>query len=47
MIVDDNATVRHALTTFLLAFDDLELVGETAGGEEAIAAATEPGLKWY
>jgi NarL family two-component system response regulator LiaR len=36
LIVDDNATVRHALTTFLLAFDDLELVGETASGEEAI-----------
>ena len=36
LIVDDNATVRHALTTFLLAFDDLDLVGEAASGREAV-----------
>jgi NarL family two-component system response regulator LiaR len=36
LIVDDNAAVRRALATFLLAFDDLEFVGEAAGGEEAI-----------
>jgi len=36
LIVDDNAAVRSALVTFLLAFDDLELVGEAAGGQEAI-----------
>ena len=36
LIVDDNAAVRSALTTFLLAFDDLELVGEATGGQEAI-----------
>ncbi len=36
LIVDDHAVVRHALATFLLAFDDLELVGEAAGGQEAI-----------
>jgi NarL family two-component system response regulator LiaR len=36
LIVDDNAAVRHALTTFLLAFDDLELVDEAASGQAAV-----------
>jgi NarL family two-component system response regulator LiaR len=36
LIVDDNARVRHALVAFLLAFDDLELAGEAASGEEAV-----------
>jgi NarL family two-component system response regulator LiaR len=36
LIVDDNVTVRSALATFLLAFDDLELVGEAADGQAAI-----------
>jgi len=36
LIVDDNAAVRRALATFLLAFEDLKLVGEAAGGEAAI-----------
>jgi len=36
LIVDDNATVRRALATFVLAFDDLELVGEAADGQAAI-----------
>ncbi len=36
LIVDDNAAVRSALATFLLAFDDLELVGEAASGQDAI-----------
>jgi len=36
LIVDDNVAVRRALATFLLAFDDLELVGEGADGQAAI-----------
>ena len=36
MLVDDHAVVRSGLSAFLLAYDDLELVGEAAGGEQAI-----------
>ncbi|NJN81793.1 MAG: response regulator transcription factor [Caldilineaceae bacterium] len=36
MLVDDHAVVRSGLSAFLLAFDDLELVGEAADGEEAL-----------
>ncbi len=36
IIVDDHAVVRSGLSAFLLAFDDLKLVGEAAGGEEAV-----------
>jgi NarL family two-component system response regulator LiaR len=36
MLVDDHAVVRSGLGAFLLAFDDLELVGEAGGGEEAV-----------
>ncbi|MGE5550381.1 MAG: response regulator [Bacteroidota bacterium] len=36
MIVDDHAVVRGGLAAFLLAYDDLELVGEAAGGQEAV-----------
>ncbi len=36
IIVDDHAVVRSGLATFLLAFDDLELVGEASNGEEAL-----------
>ncbi|MGQ9677496.1 MAG: response regulator [Chloroflexota bacterium] len=36
MIVDDHAVVRGGLGAFLLAFDDLEMVGEAASGEEAV-----------
>jgi NarL family two-component system response regulator LiaR len=35
MLVDDHAVVRSGLAAFLLAFDDLELVGEAGDGEEA------------
>jgi len=35
MIVDDHAVVRSGLRAFMLAFDDLEMVGEATGGEEA------------
>jgi NarL family two-component system response regulator LiaR len=36
LIVDDHPMVRRGLATFLKVFDDLELVGEAAGGQEAI-----------
>ncbi|MHB1134759.1 MAG: response regulator [Chloroflexota bacterium] len=36
MLVDDHAVVRSGLGAFLLAFDDLELVGEASGGAEAV-----------
>jgi NarL family two-component system response regulator LiaR len=34
--VDDHAVVRSGLAAFLLATDDLELVGEASSGEEAV-----------
>jgi two-component system, NarL family, response regulator LiaR len=37
MLVDDHAVVRSGLGAFLLAFDDLELVGEASSGAEAVA----------
>lgn len=36
MIVDDHAVVRSGLSAFLLAFDDLEYVGDARGGAEAV-----------
>lgn len=36
MLVDDHAVVRSGLATFLMAYDDIELVGEAAGGEQAL-----------
>ncbi len=36
MIVDDHAVVRSGLATFLMACDDMELVGEAGSGEEAL-----------
>lgn len=36
MVVDDHAVVRSGLKTFLSVIPDLELVGEAAGGEEAV-----------
>ncbi|MCP4607510.1 MAG: response regulator transcription factor [Planctomycetes bacterium] len=36
MIVDDHAMVRSGLGAFMLAFDDLELIGEAGSGEEAV-----------
>jgi NarL family two-component system response regulator LiaR len=36
MIVDDHAMVRRGLAAFLQVFDDLELIGEAASGEEAV-----------
>lgn len=37
MIVDDHSVVRRGLRFFLLAFDDMELVGEADNGESAVA----------
>jgi two-component system, NarL family, response regulator LiaR len=36
LIVDDHAVVRRGLTAFLQIFDDLELVGEAANGQQAL-----------
>ena len=36
LIVDDHAVVRSGLAAFLMVFDDLQLVGEAAGGAKAI-----------
>jgi len=36
LIVDDHAVVRSGLSAFLLAFDDLELIGDASSGAEAI-----------
>ena len=36
MIVDDHRVVRSGLSAFLLAYDDLKLVGEAGNGEEAV-----------
>lgn len=37
VLVDDHAVVRSGLGAFMLAHDDLELVGEASNGERAIA----------
>jgi len=37
MLVDDHAVIRSGLGAFLLAYDDLELVGEARGGKEAVS----------
>jgi NarL family two-component system response regulator LiaR len=36
IIVDDHAVVRGGLRLFLIAFEDLELVGEAGNGEQAL-----------
>lgn len=41
MAVDDHEVVRNGLRFSLLAFDDLELVGEAASGEEALRICAE------
>lgn len=41
IIVDDHAVVRSGLSTFLSAFDDLDLVGEAASGEDAVRLCTQ------
>lgn len=37
MIVDDHPVVRSGMATMLLAFDDLELIGEASSGNSALA----------
>jgi NarL family two-component system response regulator LiaR len=37
VLVDDHAVVRSGLAAFLMAYDDLELVGEASDGSEAVA----------
>jgi two-component system, NarL family, response regulator LiaR len=37
MIVDDHAVVRSGLSAFLMAFDDLEHVGDASGGADAVS----------
>ena len=37
MIVDDHPVVRSGMGTMLLAFDDLELIGEASSGNAALA----------
>lgn len=39
LLVDDESLVRRILKQILSAYPDMELVGEAATGEEAIAAA--------
>ena len=41
LIVDDHAVVRSGLAAFLMAFDDLELVGEAASGKDAISRCSQ------
>lgn len=41
MIVDDHAVVRSGLSAFIMAYDDLEYVGEASGGAEAVARCLE------
>jgi two-component system, NarL family, response regulator LiaR len=41
MVVDDHRVVRSGLKTFLLTFDDLNVVAEASGGEEAVRLCGE------
>ena len=38
LLVDDESLVRRILKQILASYQDMELVGEAANGEEAIAA---------
>jgi NarL family two-component system response regulator LiaR len=41
MLVDDHKVVRSGLGAFLMAYDDLELIGEASSGEEALTLCKE------
>lgn len=41
MIVDDRASVRKGLTTFLGSLDDVEVVAEASSGLEAVQVCSE------
>jgi DNA-binding NarL/FixJ family response regulator len=43
LIADDHAVVRQGLRTYLELQDDIDVVGEAADGDEAVAAAGELG----
>ncbi|MBU0495308.1 MAG: hypothetical protein KKA73_01385 [Chloroflexi bacterium] len=47
LIADDHAAMRLALTVFLQAFEDLELVGAAVDGAEAIRRCSETTRMWY
>ncbi len=36
LITDDHAVVRDGLSSFLMAYDDLELIGQAKNGEQAV-----------
>jgi NarL family two-component system response regulator LiaR len=36
LVVDEHAAIRRGIAAFMLAFDDFELVGDAASGQEAI-----------
>lgn len=40
-IADDHALFRDGLTALFRSIEDIELVGEAAGGEQAVSGATE------
>lgn len=41
LLVDDHAVVRSGLATFLLVYDDMELVGEASSGEQGVLLCGE------
>lgn len=41
MLVDDHAVVRSGLATFLMTCEDMDLVGEAANGQQALAKCPE------
>ena len=41
LVVDDHTMVRRGLATFLKVFDDLDLAGEAASGQEAVSLCAE------
>ncbi len=41
MIVDDHAVVRSGLSAFLMVYDDLEMVAEANGGQDALRKCEE------
>lgn len=43
LVVDDHTVVRSGLSAFLSVYDDLELVGEAAGGAQALEICTSRG----
>ena len=46
LIADDHAMVRSGLAAFLMASDDLELVGEASNGLEAVRVVRRLGRMW-